>query len=319
MDRDTVIRVEQTLNILMGEEPIERRRTAAAAYLREHIGAVADERLKGLGLGKREFTALANAEKPLFAQINRRLEEAGISREKRSELRTVACAGPEAAEKQLRMLIYDQEMSKVFKRSGLGHTSWRAFIESSGYVTRDTAERIADAAGLDEKKRPVFLGLLVRDSFEDLTRLRPMLWGLMVENSVSESELRRRTLLSPRAWAPLARSGGDGGKEVEEDLNGVGEDPGQENSGKKAAADRVSQSTLLRLAVGLELDRPDSEKLLDSVGSGFIMRRDLVVLAAIILGIYDSWDVYDILEEYARGPMGVRYFGNIYQTRIVVG
>lgn len=298
--------IEQILNLLMAEDGIRQRRTAAATYLKERLERNVSRRMKQSSLGVPELTALASGEKPLFPQVIQRLTEMGISREKRSELRTVACAGAGAAEKQLRLYLYDQELAKVYKESGLGHTSWRAFLESSGYISPETAGRIAAAAHMEPAERQEFLDRQVRDSFEDFTCLRPKLWELMGKKDISPAVLKRRTLLSARAWAPLAKGHEPGG---DEDTDG---------SAPKAK-ERVSQSTLLRLTVGLRLSRADAEALLASAGSGFIMRRDLVVLSAILLGIYDSWDVFDILEEYARSPYGERYFGNIYQSRSVIG
>ncbi len=317
---ETILQIEQILNLLMSEDAIRRRRTASAAYL----GSILDERIskkiKQVSLGTAELSAFAVGEKPLYASVTRRLTELGISREKRSELRTVACVNPKAAEKQLRMYLYDRELAAVFKESRLGHTSWRAFLESTGYTTPQTAKRIARAANMTPAETREFLELLVRDSFEELSRLRPALRELMARKNISEALLKRRTLLSSRAWAPLARERGDAGDAKPE--NEPGEKTENETGEKTkddAPKERVSQSTLLRLAVGLELDRPDAEALLGTVGSGFIMRRDLVVLAALMAGIYQSWDVYDILETYAQGPYGERYYGNIYQSRCVVG
>lgn len=306
LDSGAMARVEQTLNILMAEDGIRKRRTAAAVCLENWLEETVSTRMKQSGLGEPEFAALASGEKPLYPKVVCRLTEMGISRQKQSELRTVACTGVQAAQKQLRMYLYDQELAKVFKESGLGHTSWRAFIESSGYISPKTAERIAAAAHMKPKEKQAFLDQLVRDSFEDLTRLRPTLWAYMDKKNISETVLKRRTLLSSRAWAPLARGRGNAGGDAEDHVT-------------RASGERVSQSTLLRLVAGLELSRADAEALLESAGSGFIMRRDLVVLAAVILCIYDSWDVYDILEEYAHGPYGERYYGNIYQSRSVVG
>ena len=86
-------------------------------------------------------------------------------------------------------------------------------------------------------------------------------------------------------------------------------EPFRENS-----KDRLSsQATLLKLVIGLSMDCDEGSSFLSRVESGFIVRRDLVVRSCIACGIYDVYELYDILELFAKGYGGERLYQNLYR------
>ena len=74
----------------------------------------------------------------------------------------------------------------------------------------------------------------------------------------------------------------------------------------------TSQSTLLKLILGLHMTKPEGCDLLHRVNSDFVMRRDLAALICIRNRIFTPEECFYILEFFAEGYGGERYYRNLF-------
>ena len=75
---------------------------------------------------------------------------------------------------------------------------------------------------------------------------------------------------------------------------------------------KTSQDTLLKLVIGFGLDETGAWDFMDTAKSAFAVRRDLVVLSCIRRAYTNPMQVQEILDFFAEGSNGERYYTNPY-------
>ena len=268
-------KIEEILNLLLADPDISRKRRLAPDWIDRQLR----ERI-GAGLS---FPANKNDRELL----EKAADGLGLSNRKLREFRYLLSDDVTAAVEWLQEQLLSRERITFRKKAGIPAATWKRFYDASSYVGDETVKRIIEGLELDEAGAAEFRTLVIREVFQITKCLRDEISNRLKESGESITDFCSRSFISQNAWEPFR-------KKWEEGL--------------------TSQGTLLKLVIGFRLSRRAGEDFLALVGSGFVMRRDLVVLACMLCGIYDVYTLHDVLDFFAEGYGGERLYGNLYQN-----
>ena len=183
--------------------------------------------------------------------------------------------------------ILKKERETLREKSGLPYRTWKRFEESNTCLSLSVIDRICEGLGLNTEEDAILRSLFIRDTFEVKEPLKIEVHMQIRKRKEQITDFQIRNEISPGAWVPY----------------------------QAASENRfTSQETLLKMVIGFEFDRQDGKRFLAVPGSGFFMKRDMLVLACLELCIYDHERIYDILEEFAKDG-SLRLYANLYTKR----
>lgn len=300
LQRNKYIQIEEILNGLQSSPDIRRRRSQAADWVCGRLQRQKEgELLTLLDISEAEWQQVQKGDeaacRKLAGQLMGRLHTMTSSSEKadplmlsgrkRKEFEALAAASPEGAVQWFTEDLAKRARIAFCKKAGIAPATWQRFAECTVYTSEQNINRIVGTLGLSEEDNAEFRALVIRELFNDLSRLRPELTRRLKEANLTVPEFLDRSFISEKAWKPFSRVGG----------------------GRPA-----SQGTLLKIIIGFTMTPGDGREFLALVGSSFVMRRDLVVLSCMCCGIYDVYELSDILEAFSHGYGGEKLYGNLY-------
>lgn len=300
--RNKYVQIEEIINCLYRSPEIKRRRSQAADWVRGRLQQQAEAAfLPPLGVSEAEWRQCREGDGAERGEMLDKIVEAlrtqppssgqedllTLSGRKMRELEALAAASPAGAVQWLTDYLTERERISFCKKAGISPATWKRFAECTVYTSEQNISRIVQTLGLNEEDAAAFQALVIRELFYDLSRLRPELMRRIKEADLTITEFLSRAFISEKAWKPFS-----GGRE-----------------------DRpASQGTLLKIIICLAMTPDDGKAFLALVNSGFVMRRDLVVLACMCCGIYDVYELSDILETFSQGYGGEKLYGNLYSN-----
>ena len=155
--------------------------------------------------------------------------------------------------------------------------------ETFRLMSEESANKFADALGLDEAGRKELLSRLIRTEF-DPSPIRDELRALIKSNGFSYEEIRIKAGISLKAWESF-----------------------QKNSSKK-----TSQNTLIKIFIAAEISPDKAQELLAAVGGSFFSRRDKIILCCMRVKVYDRDLIEEILDIYMKKHWGEAGSGRLY-------
>lgn len=243
-------------------------------------------------LTRKQWEDFLSGRDPEFKNVKQRLlDNFHFSQEVQKELSLLEKSDLPLAQRQAaiaaRMKAYIMKKERVAfrERAGITATAWQRFMNVSGYTSDDVVEQITKGLSLTQEEAKAFRKLVFHDTFstENIKEyVRELIKGKnpSIENFLLNAEI------SDNAWEPF-------------------------RTNSKGLP--TSQATLLKIILGLKMDRMGGRDLLGRVNSDFVMRRDLVVLICIGSGIYEPEKCYYILEFFAANPGSRPYYRNLFK------
>lgn len=283
--REVLVNVEEQLNRLLCDPEIIELRGRAPRWVCARLERRLDGRMPELLGVSPEVWAAFRAGEDCGGLAEKLAAAMGLSRDRRREYRMLAAVDSAAARSWLLRRLLEDEMAGFQKLAGIPYMTWNRFLNCSAYTSAGTADKIALGLGLDETEKAQFQALIFREKHAVTDALRRAVRAELARAGLSITDFLTRAWISLGAWAPF-----------------------QANSTGRL----TSQGTLLKMAVGLTMDAQRAGDFLGLAGSGFVVRRDLVVLACILCRVYDVHQLRDILEAYALDYGGHRFYKNLY-------
>lgn len=302
LQRDKYVQIEEILNQLQRSPDIRRRRSQAADWVCDRLQRQTEcEFLTLLGISKAEWQQLQKGNEADFRKMIDKIVDSlhiqelssehkdtlSLSGRKKREFEALAAASPKVAAQWLTDYLTERARISFCKTAGISPATWKRFAECTVYTSEQNIDRIVQTLELNKKDADAFRAMVVRELFYDLSRLRPDLTRRIKEANLTISEFLSRAFISERAWKPFSSDRGNR---------------------------PTSQGTLLKIIICLAMTPDEGKEFLALVNSTFVMRRDLVVLACMCRGIYDVYEVSDILEAFSQGYGGEKLYGNLYSN-----
>lgn len=241
------------------------------------------------GLTMAQWEAFLSGQDPAFQDVKQMLLDTfSFSDSEQKELRLLEKSGQPLNAIAARMKEYLMKKERVAfrNRAGITATAWQRFINVSGYTGDDVIDKIINALDLTEEKAAFFRTLVFHDTFSTTDDFKKYVRNLIEGKELTVSEFLNNAELSKNAWEPFRTN--------PKDLP-------------------TSQATLLKMILGLRMDRPGGRELLHQVNSDFVMRRDLAALICIDSGIFEPENCYYILDFFAKSPGGRPYYRNLFR------
>lgn len=272
--RELFLKIEQMLNQLQADPDINRQRRLAPDWIDKRLRELAGTALK------------LPADTDSRERLEKLAEGLGLSGRKLREFRYLLSEDVPAAVEWLQEQLLAHDRIAFRKKAGIPAATWKRFYDVSAYVGDETVKRIVEGLALDEGEAAEFRALVIREVFQITKALRDSVWKNLENGKESITDFCIRAFISQNAWEPFR---------------------------KKQEEGQTSQGTLLKMVIGFHLSRKAGEDFLAQVGSGFVMRRDLVVLASMLCEVYDVYTLHDILDFFAWS-YGEKLYGNLYQN-----
>jgi len=333
-DEIDYVQLEEQLNLLSMDPEVRRRRTGVMDFIMARLRERINRKLGKLGLDdmlEQDFRRLASGkdrqcvkEHAYFQTVVQ--QDLKLSARQLSEFRKCAAVDPSAAVDIMKQHLLEKEILDFQKNCGIAPASWKRFREAYTYISEKDV-RLIERGFADPQKM-----LSIRDQYISEKKLVAVCKELSL-TSEEKRELRNLFILNsftvtaafrtevgdcrtntrlPDGTAPgvsdfliYARIGRDAWEAFY--ASGSNNEP--------SAPKRTSQETLLKLVVGFGMCESCAKRFLEKIGSGFFMRRDLVVLSAIRCGWNQPILMEDILRFFSTGPHGEEYYyyGSLYR------
>lgn len=286
MEERLLITIEQNINRLT-RDPRCAVRYAAPEWVDMRLCEELERRLTELlEVSEACWRRFGEGQEPEFSLVSDKLlHTLALSAQKKREFRYLSADNPGAAAEWLMDQQRAKERIAFRKKAGIPPATWKRFWEASTYTSEDTVERIVQALSLAEEEEKEFRSLIVHE-FMEAEPFKQEVWR-RVEECTGITEFLEHAFISQNAWEPFRRN---------------------------SEGSVTSQGTLLKMVIGFAMSPEEGWTFLESGGSGFVMPRDLVVLACMHCGIYDVYVLSAALDWYAAGYGGGRLFGNLYRN-----
>lgn len=191
-----------------------------------------------------------------------------------------------AAADMARQYWLAKRQTQLYQEAGLTSKIWNRFFELRGYPEKNTVTQLGKALRLDETEQRYFEEKVVwKRSFRGLEKLQAQLRDYRKQKKLTADLAQRRSAVSKKAWESINK----------QDDRAV-----------------TSQDTLLKLIVGMVLSPEEGLTLLRTVDSAYVMERDLIVLTAIVLDVYDPHRVKALLNAFTPPGESEPYGDTLY-------
>ena len=286
LDREKIYFVEE-MNQLLADKELREIRNRAVNWVDSRLEQEFVQRLEEQrGITWDLWDLFLNGDAVVFSDVQKKLYEAcRFSRDEKRELSVLSDIDKVAAAKRMRTYLLKKERTAFQKRAGISAMSWSRFLNVSAYTSDRVTEQIAAALQLNKEEETELRKLMFRDTFSVREELKEHVRDLIKKNHSSIYDFLMDAELSENAWEPFRTN------------------PKQLPT---------SQGTLLKLIIGLHMDRSAGREFLHRVHSDFVMKRDLAVLICLKNRIFGPDECFYILELFAGGFEGERYYRNLY-------
>jgi len=282
--------IEEELNALLRDEKIRKLRTALVEFVTERLRERMQVFLEEAGLSAEvERRFLDGETAALYTLLEEQKDLLGISQKQLRELRRIGKLDRIAAWQHLTDMLLEEEKLRFRKEAGIAAKVWISFLNHSALPGEATLEKIRSHLTLTPEQQQEFERRILRYVFWVDHALRDKVHRLRKQTGLNLSDFLNYAFIGKEAWEAFY--------------------PLEDESfrGKK-----TSQETLLKLVIGFGLDETGAWDFMDTAKSTFAVRRDLVVLSCIRCGYTDPIQVQEILEFFAEGRNGERYYSNPY-------
>lgn len=281
--------LEEQMNLLLADPVLAKIRYRASHWVLNRL----EDRIKGqlcnlCGLRPEQWGQFQTGQEPEFSRVQQAVfTNFKISRDEKRELRILAELCKDASAERMLAYLVKKEAESFRKQAEITDPAWRRFINCSSYTSPEVASRIENALQLTPDERSHFRALLFQDTFQATQALKEHVRKQIEGKKTTITAFLQKAEISENAWEPFRTN---------------------------AKNLPTSQATLLKLIVGLEADQEKGAALLHEVNSDFVMRRDLAVLICIQNRIYNIREIYYVLEFFANGYSGERFYRNLYAS-----
>lgn len=288
------VNLSEQMNLLVNDPELAAIRYRASNWVNAQLeGAMIAKIQADHGLSMAQWEAFLSGQDPAFKDVKQMLLDTfSFSDSEQKELRLLEKGGQPLNAIAARMKEYLMKKERVAfrNRAGITATAWQRFINVSGYTGDDVIDKIINALDLTEEEAAFFRTLVFHDTFSTTDDFKKYVRKLIEDKKredkkFSVSKFLLNAELSKNAWEPFQTN--------PKDLP-------------------TSQATLLKIILGLQMDRPGGRELLHQVNSDFVMKRDLAALICIDSGIFEPENCYYILDFFAKAPGGRPYYRNLF-------
>lgn len=288
------VKIEETLNDLLSDEKIRKLRTALVEFVVQRLRERVLVRLEETGFDaelKQGYLAKDSVKTDAFYQLllDKR-ELLGISQKQMRELKRNAKASRECGWDYLLDIQLEEEILRFRKEAGIAAKVWLSFRNHTVLPGEATLEKLRTHLSLTPEQILEFDRRVIRYVFWVDHALREKVHKLRKETGMSLSDFLTYAFIGKEAWEAFY--------------------PLEDESFKEK---KTSQETLLKLVIGFGLNEAAAWQFMEVAKSAFVVRRDLVVLACIRCEYADPIRVQEILEFFAEGRNGERYYTNPYR------
>lgn len=288
------VKIEETLNDLLSDEKIRKLRTALVEFVVQRLRERVLVRLEETGFDaelKQGYLAKDSVKTDAFYQLllDKR-ELLGISQKQMRELKRNAKASRECGWDYLLDIQLEEEILRFRKEAGIAAKVWLSFRNHTVLPGEATLEKLRTHLSLTPEQILEFDRRVIRYVFWVDHALREKVHKLRKQTGMSLSDFLTYAFIGKEAWEAFY--------------------PLEDESFKEK---KTSQETLLKLVIGFGLNESAAWQFMEVAKSAFVVRRDLVVLACIRCEYADPIRVQEILEFFAEGRNGERYYTNPYR------
>lgn len=288
------VKIEEELNELLRNEKIRKLRTALVDFITERLRERVLVRLEETGFDaelKQGYLADDTAKTDAFYQLLQENREfLGISQKQMRELKRNAKASRECGWDYLLDIQLEEEILRFRKEAGIAAKVWLSFRNHTVLPGEATLEKLRSHLSLTAEQFLEFDRRVIRYVFWVDHALREQVHKLRKETGMSLSDFLNYAFIGKEAWEAFY--------------------PLEDESFREK---KTSQETLLKLVIGFDLNETAAWQFMDIAKSAFVVRRDLVVLSCIRCEYSDPIQVQEILEFFAEGRNGERYYTNPYR------
>lgn len=282
--------IEEELNKLLQDEKIRKIRTALVDFVTERLRERMLIRIKKAGLhAKTEQHFLAGETDTLYKLLEEQKELLGLSQAQMREFRRIAKLDRKVAWHHLMDMLLEEEKLCFRKEAGFTAKVWLSFLNHSALPGEATLEKIRIHLTLTPEQQQEFERRIIRYVFWVDHTLREKVHSLRRQTGLSVSDFLTYALVGKEAWESFY--------------------PIEDESYREK---KTSQDTLLKLVIGFGLDETGAWDFMDAAKSAFAVRKDLVVLSCIRRAYTNPIQVQEILDFFAEGKHGERYYTNPY-------
>ena len=277
----------EEMNLLVTDPELAAIRNRAVAWVNARLeGALVERIRQDGGITSAQWDGFLAGQEPDFTGVQQVVfSQFSFSREEKKELRMLAKADKSAVADRMLAYLLKKERTAFQKQAGITAMAWRRFVNVSSYTSDDVVGKISEGLQLTAEENEVFRSLIFHDTFETTPELKEHVRELISKQFETITGFLLDAEISENAWEPF-------------------------RTNPKGLP--TSQSTLLKLILGLRMTRLEGSNLLHRVNSDFVMRRDLAVLICIRNRIFDPENCFYILEFFAEGYGGERYYRNLF-------
>lgn len=275
-DRDLDVLIASQLRHVVRElerSPETRRlRTQAGAWLQPRLE---EWMYRQLGRSPAEREDFLSGAEPLYQQLRQQIMQTlALPEEQYSPLRTQEKKSNADGAYWLDRTLFQHMLRSI----GVSPSTWRRIAEGSKAPSEATLQKLIHALALTDDEAAQLRRLVIKDVFDDLSRLRPRVRELV-------KDWRRDMAEGDEEQAPMTAF------LAHSDIS-----PTAMHVFQHDEPDDTSQKTLLKLLIAFGMDETAARAFLALVDSGFLVRRDLVVLSCIRSHVYQIHDLERILD-----------------------
>lgn len=296
-----LVRIEENINSLLYDPEISRYRSGLSDFVLQKLRLRVRAWLERFGItsdSEDEFLS----DKPLgstrlFQIVQQSREQLGLSNKMLSTFKLTAKLDRRGALAVLEDALLAKEMIAFRKEAAVSAKVWLNFIHCRNASGETTLNKIRSGLSLDEEDTLLFNSLVIHSVFYVDEAMRAEVRRLQKATGMTLTDFLIYSWISTDAWEAFYP--------VRKPANADAPD---------ADRKKTSQETLLKLVIGFGLDEEGAKEFMLTSHSMFVFRRDLVVLSGIRCGYRTPALMQEILEFFAQGYNGQRYYSNLYSA-----
>ncbi len=293
---DTVIdyvTLEETINNLSAEPAIREKREALVNFVKIHLGEASLSRWREKGITQdmedafldKGKSADKDMKKELLERFRAAAEESGISQRR---FNVILKMDRKSALEDLKSELLEKELILFRKENNLSAKVWLSFLNCTVLPGKSTLEKIKNGLNLNDNEAKEFDSLVIQNVFYVNKKLCECVRDYLNMMGMNATEFSNYACIGRDAWSAFSCSNDS------EDVK------------------KTSQGTLLKMTIGFGLDEDKAWKFMDTAGSTFVVRRDLVFLACIHCQYHNPENVDVILDHFNTDYYGHPIYENPY-------
>lgn len=292
-DEINYVLLEEQLNNLLADPSIRATRTASADYVIDKLR----ERMKSRNAKVLNQASLLDKQE-LCRLVKQNMQNIGLSQRMFREFKNRAY-GKEGTEEAIAFLedaLLEKEIIQFRKDANIAAKVWQNFRYSRIYTDKATLQKICRQLELNPEEVEAFNRTIVASVFDVNRPLREDAHKLQKQTRMSVLDFLIYACVSTDAWEsfyPIPKNDEDNPKEAN-------------------PARKTSKKTLLKLIIGFGIDENRAKDFLANVNSTFVIRLDLIFLAAIRCGYNHPIKMQEILDFFLEDRCGESYSQNPY-------